>query len=56
MDIRANNYPFQFFSCFLTLKFQNISHKKNISYEETFDKIPFQKNVLHLSTGEMKLA
>ena len=32
------------------------TQQKNVSYKETFDKISFQKKVLHLSTGEIKLA
>ena len=34
---------------------QLLTQKKNISYEETFDKIMFQSKVLHPNTGEMKL-
>ena len=34
---------------------QLLTQKKNISYEETFDKIMFQSKVLYPNTGEMKL-
>ena len=34
---------------------QLFTQQKNISYKETFDKISFQKKVLHPNTGEIKL-
>ena len=34
---------------------QRFIQQKNISYNETFDKISFQNKILHPSTGEMKL-
>ena len=34
---------------------QLLTQKKNISYEETFDKIMFQSKVLYPNAGEMKL-
>ena len=50
MDIGANNCPCQCFSCFLTLKFHNFLSIKNISSEETFDKISFYKTRFYTQT------
>ena len=39
----------------LYFKPQLFTQQKNISYQETFNKISFQNKVLHSNTGEMKL-